>query len=179
MHPEETTFVETADHLSIEQEIDDVKNKHRESDQDDSHEVASPHTVSENQSSPPPEVEPSKEIPSLAIQESKEKNSPFQTESNRNGVESPASDDRNLEQFSEVLLDSDSSLSDHEAGADDIPDSKKDGKRVRFADEVGTSGADEGINNITGRMHCASFLYMQNYVMFRQSYAYISVMVCE
>ena len=151
MHPEGTvSSVETADHLSVEQEVDDVMNKCTESDpEDDSREVASPLTVGENHSSPLSEVEPSKEIQSVATPEREENDSPSQSESNqgeRNGVESPASDDRNLEQFSEVLLDSDSSLSDHEAGADDITDNKKDGKRVRFADEVGTSGTDEGIN---------------------------------
>ncbi len=153
MHPEGTTIssIENAGHLSTEEEVDDVMNKHRESDpEDDGREVASPHTLGENHSSPLSEVETSKEIPTLATQEREEKDSPSQSESNqgeRNGVESPASDDRNLEQFSEVLLDSDSSLSDHEAGVDDITDNKKDGKRVRFADEIGTPETDEGINN--------------------------------
>lgn len=151
--------VETADHLSTEQEIDDVTNeqnaddvtneqdvddvtnKHTESDPEDgSHEMASPCTVGENHSSPLTEIEPSSERQSVGTQERDS-----QSQGDRNGVESPASDDRNLEQFSEVLLDSDSSLSDHEAGADDRTDNKKDGKRVRFADEVGTSGNDEGL----------------------------------
>ena len=150
MHPEGIiSSVETADHVSTEQEVDNIMmNKHSESDpEDDGHEVASPHSLGENHSTPLSEVETSKEIPYLATQEREEKDSPSQSESNqgeRNGVESPASDDRNLEQFSEVLLDSDSSLSDHEAAADDITDNKKDGKRVRFADEVGTPETDEG-----------------------------------
>ena len=168
MHSEGTiSSVGTADHLSTEQEVDDVMNKHRESDsEDDGHEVVSPHSLGENHSTPLSEVETSKEVPYLATQEREEKDSPSQSESNqgeRNGVESPASDDRNLEQFSEVLLDSDSSLSDHEAAADDITDNKKDGKRVRFADEIGTPETGEGINIYTSKVLP---LYMQTMLYF-------------
>lgn len=59
-------------------------------------------------------------------------------------LESPMADDRNLEQFSEVLLDSDSSVSDRAVIADETVDNKKDEKRVRFADEVGTTEAIQG-----------------------------------
>ena len=55
--------------------------------------------------------------------------------------ESPILDDRNLEQFSEVLLDSDSSVSNHEVTVDD----KQYEKRVRFADEVGETDTTQGI----------------------------------
>ena len=54
--------------------------------------------------------------------------------------ESPILDDRNLEQFSEVLLDSDSSVSNHEVTVDD----KQYEKRVRFADEVGETDTTQG-----------------------------------
>lgn len=169
MYPKGTvSAVETADHLSIEQEIDDVTNEQEDDDvaneqeaddvtndqivddvpnehmksdlEDGSHEVALPCTVGENHSSPLTEIEPTNEGQSVEREERES-----QSRGERNDVESPASDDRNLEQFSEVLLDSDSSLSDHEAGADDRTDNKKDGKRVRFADEVSTSGNDKGL----------------------------------
>ena len=140
--------VESSDDISVEQEVDDVMNKHTESDPEDgNHEMASPCTVTENRLSLHTEAEPSNEMLSVSTQEREENNPHSQNESDqkeKNGVETPTSDDRNLEQFSEVLLDSDSSLSDHEAGTDDTTDNKKDGKRVRFADEVGTSGTDEG-----------------------------------
>lgn len=58
-------------------------------------------------------------------------------------IESPVPEDRNLEQFSEVLLDSDSSASNHEVTTEEI-DNKKDEKRVRFADEICTDESTEG-----------------------------------
>ena len=59
--------------------------------------------------------------------------------------ESPVPDDRNLEQFSEVLLDSDSGASNHEVHVpiDEVND-KQCEKRVRFADELGGTRIDEG-----------------------------------
>ena len=59
-------------------------------------------------------------------------------------LESLVADDRNLEQFSEVLLDSDSSVSDCEVIVGESVENKKDGKRVHFADEVGTTGTIQG-----------------------------------
>ena len=50
-------------------------------------------------------------------------------------LETSVSNDRSLEQFSEVLLDSDSSTSNPEIIANEVVDKKRDGKRVRFADQ--------------------------------------------
>ena len=50
--------------------------------------------------------------------------------------DSPSLDDRNLEQFSEILLDSDLSPSDSELQMESLGPRQKAEKRVRFADEV-------------------------------------------
>ena len=50
--------------------------------------------------------------------------------------DSPSLDDRNLEQFSEILLDSDLSPSDSELQMESSGPKQKAEKRVRFADEV-------------------------------------------
>ena len=50
--------------------------------------------------------------------------------------DSPSLDDRNLEQFSEILLDSDLSPSDSELQMESLSPRQKAEKRVRFADEV-------------------------------------------
>ena len=50
--------------------------------------------------------------------------------------DSPSLDDRNLEQFSEILLDSDLSPSDSELQMESSGPRQKAEKRVRFADEV-------------------------------------------
>lgn len=140
-----TSFVETTDH-SQEQDVDMGTNKSIQSDtKDDGHEVVS-YAVEDNVSSLHAEAEPGNGMTSVNVHEREEQSSQSQIEPNlgEGFVESSTSNDRSLEQFSEVLLDSDSTLSDHEAGADDITDNKKDAKRVRFADEVGTNGTDEG-----------------------------------
>ena len=80
---------------------------------------------------------------SETIDKNKE-NQSLERESPELQIESPVSNDRSLEQFSEVLLDSDSSTSNHEIIANTVIDNKKDGKRVRFADEFGSTECDEG-----------------------------------
>lgn len=77
-------------------------------------------------------------------EEAEEKESQCECGMKKLQLESLVADDRNLEQLSEVLLDSDSSVSDREVIADENIGNKKDGKRVHFADEVSTTETIQG-----------------------------------
>lgn len=135
-------------HVSGEQDADNIMKE--SNSENDSHSVVPPHNMLRHNMeveklSIDTETEFENNLSSVSIHEREEQKGPYSEPLAKEvQLHSPESDDRNLEQFSEVLLDSDSSASNHEAIGDELSIDKKDGKRVRFADEVGTVEANKG-----------------------------------